>query len=152
MFFKESSTTPQESSGDLVADAIQYAQDELLAAKSRGGDISTKVDFKSIQLTPEGKDSSRQLSTEEKHSHTMHMKHSQTLPIHEWACRFPNLQLSNHQDIPQFEERNTDKKAKTETNQRIDKNEQQTELRKILKEKIMKELLEIHQGKQTKKE
>jgi hypothetical protein len=144
MFFQDSSNTTEKSC-DVVAKAIQYAQEELTAANS-SGEISSGIKLVSTeQNRDEAIDLSRHLPVLEKHGH---MKPSQHLPIHEWAYKFPDLQLADRQDVHQPEEtKNIGKRARMEGNECGCEYEEQAVLRKVLKEHIMKELLEIHLGK-----
>jgi hypothetical protein len=148
MFFQESSKV--EGSFDVVAEAIQCAQDELIAAAqstTTGTNISSDVDITAspVQKGPDAKDSSYQLPLYESYGY---MKHPQPLPIHEWARKFPNLQLVNCQDIDRPEGKNSEKRPRTEEEENdIVYRDEHAVLRKILKEQIKKELLEIHQGK-----
>lgn len=151
MFFQESSSTTEESC-DVVAKAIQYAQEDLNAAKS-SGDISSGSSSKlvSIKQNPDKKaiDSSCHLPVIEKHEH---LKPSPHLPIHEWAKKFPGLQLADRLDVQQVQDTNVDKKARREGNECIcEYKEQEAALRKTLKEQIKKELLDFYQGKKMKR-
>lgn len=148
MFFQESSKA--EGSFDVVAEAIQCAQDDLNAAaqsSTTGSDISSDVDITGspVQKRPDTKDSSYQLPVYESYGY---MKQPQPLPIQEWARKFPNLQLVNCQDIDRPEGKNSEKRPRTEEGNDIVYRDEQAALRKILKEQIKKELIEeIHQGK-----
>mmetsp|Transcript_13324 Transcript_13324/g.25006 ORF Transcript_13324/g.25006 Transcript_13324/m.25006 type:complete len:158 (-) Transcript_13324:41-514(-) len=149
MFFQESSSTTEESC-DVVAKAIQYAQEDLNAAKSSGdiSSVSSSSKLVSIEQNPDKAiDSPCHLPVIEKQEH---LKPSPHLPIHEWAKKFPELQLADRLDVQKFKDTNGDKKARIEGNHYICEFKEHAALRKTLKEQIKKELLEIHQGKKMK--